>query len=136
MRVSGLIDTGAIIALLDRDDRWHDACLEAFEAVRLPVLTSVAVLTEVFHLTGDRRREIDSVWSFLRSGAVRIGDITDADLPALQILMARYWDRPMDFADATLVYLAEREALSDILTVDHDDRDVPDRRAAPLPHRA
>jgi uncharacterized protein len=35
--------------------------------------------------------------------------------------MARYWDRPMDFADATLVYLAKRESLSTILTVDHAD---------------
>jgi uncharacterized protein len=36
-------------------------------------------------------------------------------------LMSRYWDRPMDFADATLVYLAKRESLSVILTVDHAD---------------
>ncbi len=36
-------------------------------------------------------------------------------------LMSRYWDRPMDFADATLVYLAKREALSTIFTVDHAD---------------
>lgn len=61
---------------------------------------------------------------------------TGADLPSLEALMIRYRDRPMDFADATLVHLAERESLSDVLTVDHDDRDVPDRRAAPLPHRA
>jgi len=33
----------------------------------------------------------------------------------------RYWDRPMDFADATLVYLAKRESLSVILTVDQAD---------------
>jgi predicted nucleic acid-binding protein len=36
-------------------------------------------------------------------------------------LMTRYWDRPMDFADATLVYLAKRESLFQILTVDHAD---------------
>ncbi len=35
--------------------------------------------------------------------------------------MARYWDRPMDFADATLVYLAQRESLAAVLTVDHSD---------------
>ena len=35
--------------------------------------------------------------------------------------MSRYWDRPMDFADATLVYLAKRESISVILTIDHAD---------------
>jgi predicted nucleic acid-binding protein len=35
--------------------------------------------------------------------------------------MRRYADRPMDFADATLVHVAEREALSTVFTVDHDD---------------
>lgn len=45
----------------------------------------------------------------------------DADLPALNALMSKYSDRPMDFADATLVHLARRESLSLVLTVDHDD---------------
>lgn len=142
MRASGLLDTGAIIALLDRSDRWHEACLRALEDVRLPVLTSVAVLTEVFHLTGDSPREVDAVWSFLHSGAVLIGEIGGSDLPSLATLMSRYRDRPMDFADATLVHLAERESLSDILTVDHDDFEtyrIAGRRrfrVAPDRHRA
>jgi predicted nucleic acid-binding protein len=118
---NGLIDTGAILALLDRDDRWHRACVEALPHFRLPLLTSSAVLTELFHLVGDRRHEIDAAWRFVRSGALTIGAIGDAELPALDDLMRRYRDRPMDFADATLVLLAERESLSRILTIDHDD---------------
>ena len=47
--------------------------------------------------------------------------IGDPGLPELQALMAQYHDRPMDFADATLVYAATHESLSLILTVDHDD---------------
>ncbi len=35
--------------------------------------------------------------------------------------MSRYWDRPMDFADAALVHLAKRESLTTVFTVDHDD---------------
>jgi predicted nucleic acid-binding protein len=42
-------------------------------------------------------------------------------LPFLHALMSRYADRPMDFADATLVHLAQRESLSTIFTIDHDD---------------
>lgn len=121
MVVSGLIDTGAILALLDRDDGWHDACVEAFAFLRLPLLTSAAVLTELFHLVGERPRDVDAAWAFLRSGAVVVASIDDADLPALNTLMVRYRDRPMDFADATLVHLAERESLTSVFSVDHDD---------------
>jgi predicted nucleic acid-binding protein len=118
---NALIDTGAILALLDRSDRWHTACVDAFRQLRLPLLTSTAVLTELFHLVGDTRAEMEAAWRFVRSGALVLGTIEDAELPDLHGLMSRYWDRPMDFADATLVYLAKRESLSVILTVDQAD---------------
>jgi predicted nucleic acid-binding protein len=84
-------------------------------------LTFQAVLTELFHLAGDMRREVEAGWKFIPSGALVLGSIEDADLPHLQMLMSRYRDRPMDFADATLVSLAKRESISTILTVDHAD---------------
>jgi uncharacterized protein len=118
---NALIDTGAILALLDRSDRWHRPCVAAFGQLRLPLLTSEAVLTELFHLAGDSRREMDAAWKLIRSGALVQATIEDSELRHLHDLMSRYWDRPMDFADATLVYLAKRESLSTILTVDHAD---------------
>jgi predicted nucleic acid-binding protein len=121
MSANGLVDTGAILALLDRTDRWHDACVTAFRQLRLPLLTSEAVLTEVFHLVGDTRRAMEAAWKFVRSGALIVATIEDEEMSHLQALMSRYWDRPMDFADATLVYLAKRESLSVILTVDQAD---------------
>jgi predicted nucleic acid-binding protein len=58
MTADALIDTGAIWALLDRTDRWHRVCVDAFEQLRLPLVTSEAVLTELFHLAGDSRHEM------------------------------------------------------------------------------
>jgi predicted nucleic acid-binding protein len=117
----GLIDTGAILAIVDARDRWHSACLEALQFFRIPLFTTEAVLTEAFHLTGKIPRNIDRTWSFARSGALTVRSMSDSDLPELQRLMDEYADRPMDFADATLVHLAARERLSTILTIDHDD---------------
>ncbi len=57
----------------------------------------------------------------MRSGALTLGAIGDDDLPALDQLMAKYHDCPMDFADATLVLLARRARISTILTVDNAD---------------
>ena len=118
-RPRGLIDTGAILAYLDRDDRWHRPCVEVLSRILLPLATSAAVLTELFHLVSPR--EIPAAWKFLSSGAVTVLPITDDDLPDLKALMDRYQDRPMDFADATLVHLARREELTTIFTIDHDD---------------
>jgi len=89
--------------------------------MRLPLLTSEAVLTELFHMMGESRAEMEAAWKFVRSGAVVLGAIENAELAEIHSLMSQYWDRPMDFADATLVYLAKRESLSVILTVDHAD---------------
>lgn len=47
--------------------------------------------------------------------------ISNDDIPEPQTLMDRYHDRPMDFADATLVHLARREQLDTVFTIDHDD---------------
>ncbi len=80
-----------------------------------------AVLAELIHLVGDHPREIAAAWGFLRSGAVTVLAITDGDLPEIEALMKKYRDRPMDFADATLVYLARREGLTTVFTVDNDD---------------
>jgi predicted nucleic acid-binding protein len=119
--VHGLIDTGALLALLDRDDRWHDACMAAFDKARLPLATTAAVLAELFHLIGENKRDKRAAWQLLRSGAFSIVAVSDEDLPALESLMDRYSDRPMDFADATLVHLGSKLGLNDILTIDHND---------------
>ena len=118
---TGLIDTGAILAVVEADDRWHSACLEALQRVRIPLLTTEAVLTEAFHLIGRGSHDLEKLWRFVRSGGITIRAMSDSDLPHLHALMAQYADRPMDFADATLVHLAARESISVILTVDHDD---------------
>ena len=90
-------------------------------SLRLPLATTAAVLAEVFHLLDHHPRDIDAAWRFIRSGAVSLLTITNADAADLDRLMQQYHDRPMHCADATLVRLAERESLSTIFTIDHND---------------
>ena len=118
---AALIDTGVILALVDRNDGWHDACVRAYNNSRLPLLTTEAVLAEVFHLARRKVPDARGVWQLLRSGAIQMSEIAHGELSQLQTLMQDYADRPMDFADATLVHLAAREHLGTILTIDHDD---------------
>ena len=121
MRVEGLADTGALLAFLDADDKWHGRCAAAFERLRLPLGTTAAVLAELFHLIGAHPAHVTAAWRFLRSDAIAVLPVVDDDLPALDGLMRRYADRPMDFADATLVHAANNTGASTVFTIDHDD---------------
>lgn len=107
-----------------RADRWHKICVDEFQKLRLPLARSEAVLTELFHLVGDSPHEMEAAWRLVESGAILLAQIEIAKLPEIHFLMKRYADRPMDFADATLVHLAKREGLSTIFTVDHSDFDT------------
>ena len=76
MQPRGLVDTGVLLALLDRDDNWHEACVSAFERARLPLATTAAVLAELFHLLGPGARQHQVAWRLLRSGAVTVVSIS------------------------------------------------------------
>jgi hypothetical protein len=121
MAADALLDTGAILALLDTSDLWHPLCHDALRQLRVPLLTSEAVLAELFRLVGDSRAKMEAAWKFVCSGAVILGVIEGSELEPIHALMSKYWDRPMDFADATLVHLANRESIPLILTTDHND---------------
>ena len=68
MTMTALVDTGALLAILDRQDPWHARCVNAFESLELPLLTSTAVLTELFHRVGSSRRDVAAAWHFIRAG--------------------------------------------------------------------
>ena len=92
MTANALIDTGAMLALLDRTDRWHRTSVDAFEQLRLPLVAAEAVLTELFHLVGDSRHEMEAAWRFVRSGAIVLAAVEDWELPQVQALMSHYAD--------------------------------------------
>ena len=113
-----LVDAGPLVALVDRSDVHHSSCVAALRRLTGPLLTAWPPLTEAMYLVGPWERAREALWTLVESGAVRIGDLTIADLPRLRALMQQYKDQPMDLADAALVRLAEREGLRRIFTVD------------------
>jgi len=120
MRPRGLIDTSALVALVDASDHWHSACVDAAASMEHPLATTTAVLAEFFHFRGQPLSYMQAAWRLVRSHSIKILPVEDSDLADLERLMTKYADTPMDFADATLVRLAEREGLTTILTVDRD----------------
>jgi hypothetical protein len=116
-----LIDTGPIVALFDKDDRYHALCTEILKEIREPLLTTWPVLTECFYLLNFSWEVQDSVWLFIQRGGIEIYSLEKELLNQCRELMKQYHDLPMDLADATLVVMAEALDVSKIFTLDQKD---------------
>jgi predicted nucleic acid-binding protein len=119
-----LLDTGALVSLLDRSQTHHPACRRAFREWTGAVVSTEAVLTEATHmLAGVEGGRTACVDFFLDGGAILVPS-TMASLKRVRALLDKYADLPMDFADATLVALAEELGSSLVFTTDRTDFSV------------
>jgi predicted nucleic acid-binding protein len=116
-----LLDTGPFVAFLDRSERNHERCLDFMREFRGRLITTEAVLTEVVYLLGPSFANQKSALDFIILGGAELTALSPALLKRSAALMAKYADSPMDFADATLVALAEERGISDIFTLDRKD---------------
>ena len=107
MAVELLLDTGAFVALTDRDEETHAGCVAALEGWTGPIVTTEAVLTETLYLVGPRWRDQKKALEFVLRGAFQLVPQSAKSLRRVAVLMERYRNIPMDFADATLVALGE-----------------------------
>ena len=113
-----LLDTGALVSLLDRSQRHHASFAEFFGEWKRPVVSTEAVLTETTHLLGRVRGGPQACLDFFLSGALVMVPSTTASLRRCRELVAQYSDLPMDYADATLVVLAEELGTNVVFTTD------------------
>ena len=115
-----LLDTGPLVALLNRRDRHHEWAREQFAAIEPPLLTCEAVVTEACHLVRRLSRGERVVLDVLESGIIQIAFSLEEELAPIRQLRSRYANVPMDLADACLVRMAEMHSGSPILTLDRD----------------
>ena len=118
MAVELLLDTGAFVALVDRDEKAHGECVAALESWAGPIATTEAVLTETHYLVGPRWRDQRNAFEFVLRGAFQLVPQSAKSLQRAAALMERYRNVPMDFADATLVALGEELETDWVFTLD------------------
>jgi uncharacterized protein len=115
-----LLDTGALVSLLDRSQRRHREFVGVFQTWQREAVTTEAILTEATHLWRGFPAAALPVWFVLSGGAVLV-PTSAAALRRARELMVQYADCPMDFADSTLVVLAEDLKTNIVLTTDRRD---------------
>jgi len=116
-----IIDTGPLVALFDRDDKYHGRCVEILKDMAEPLVTTWPVLTETFYLLNFSSSVQDDLWVFVERGGLSVAPLEGGLLPRCRVLMKKYCDLPMDMADATLVAIGEEMKLKTVFTLDHKD---------------
>jgi uncharacterized protein len=117
-----LVDTGPLVALFDPSDSEHEGCKRALGKLgRRRRVTSLAVMTEAVYLLGFSPQAQRALLAFVAAGAVEVADFGPGPISRAAALMERFEELPMDFADATLVVLAEHFQTTAVFTLDRRD---------------
>ena len=117
-----LIDTGPLLAAFNQRDQHHAFAVAIMRQHNQPFVTTMAVMTEIMYLARARlgSHVQDKLFVMVERGDILVEQTTLNDFARVATLMQKYRDLPMDFADATLVALAERLGSKRIFTIDSD----------------
>lgn len=119
-----LTDAGPLVALIDADEADHETCVLSLQTLTLPLLTTWPAFTEAMYLLGRAGGSAgqQALWKLVLSRRLDVVELSRGAVERSSVLMAKYADRPMDLADATLVALAEERSERRIFTLDDDFR--------------
>ena len=114
-----IVDTGPLVALLNRRDTHHRWVTEVLAGLDLPLWTCEAVLTEAAHLTD----KPVVIMAMVADGALKIGLDVEDEAEALKRLLTRY-EKRMALADACVVRMSELARECRVFTLDRTDFSV------------
>ena len=117
-----VVDAGPLIALFRKRDRHHSRVKDFLAAADVRLVSTVPVLTEVCHFLNARGKLALLTW--VRRSGLSLYPITSEDLAEIESIIEKYADRDIDFADATLVWLAGLTNTTEIMTIDRADFEI------------
>jgi predicted nucleic acid-binding protein len=116
-----LVDTGPLVAILSRDDEHHEICVQALREMPGPLFSCWPVITEAAWLLRSSSRAVQQLLQSVDGGFLELLPVNGSEGTAIAAIMERYEDIRPQLADAALVYLAERERIDTMFTLDHRD---------------
>ena len=116
-----LVDTGQLVALFDPKDPDFGGCHAILKSLNQPLYTTETVLTEAFHLLDPGSKGAEGLMRFVLEGYVTVTALEHTDTARAFELMDKYSDCPMDYADASIVAVAEKTKTLSVFTLDTGD---------------
>jgi uncharacterized protein len=119
-----LIDTGPLVAILSREDAHHQSCVAALREMSGPLFSCWPVITEAAWLLRRSPRAIQQLLGSMDKGFLELLPLAGTEAKTIALLMKRYESIRPQLADVALVYLAGRERIETIFTLDRRDFSV------------
>lgn len=120
MRRQVLLDTGPLVALIDKRDQYHSWATTTVATLPPPFLTCESVISEACFLLGRVTNGKNAVVGMVKAGHLKISFDLEAKINRVGELLIRYQSVPMSLADACLVRMSEQFSESAVLTLDND----------------
>lgn len=120
MARAAIVDTGPLVAYLDRGERFHAWTVEQMRSLAAPLLVCEPVLTEAMYLVSGHAKAQDALFGLLAGGPLRIAFQLNEHVDALRALQRKYRDHPISLADACVVRMAELFERHSVFTLDSD----------------
>jgi predicted nucleic acid-binding protein len=115
-----ILDTGVLVAILDKRDNYHNWAIQEWGKIAKSLLTCEAVITESCFILQNVYGGEDAIIALLERGTIQIDFCLNDEVKIIRDLMQRYQSVPMSFGDACLVRMSELIAESSVLTLDSD----------------
>ena len=115
-----LLDTSGLLSALDESQRYHHECATLLGDATPPLLLSPFVLAELDYLLMRHigRRAQAALLEEVARGAYQLELFGAADVARAKEVVEKYADLEIGLADASIVVLAERHAVTEVLTLD------------------
>ena len=122
MRTGVLLDTGPLVASINRRDRFHEWARDQLAQIEPPLVTCEAVLAESCFLLQQTAGGGGAILELVRRRVVEVAFHVEDHTESLARLMEKYADMPMSLADACLVRMSELHSQCLVMTLDDDFR--------------
>lgn len=116
-----LVDAGPLVAILSREDQYHTVCANALRDMPGPLLSCWPVITEAAWLLRKSPRAVQQLLRSIDGRFLELLPLAGGEADAIATLLKRYEDIHPQLADVALVYLASREKIETIFTLDRRD---------------
>ena len=122
MRGRILIDTGPLVCLFYRREDHFELCSKQATSLPGKLYTCLPVITEAAYLLNRQdSRLVDMLFAACRDAVYQLLPITASDFESIRAIRNKYCKLGLDFADAALMYIAERDNIDDVFTLDRRD---------------